>query len=376
MKKILNIFASISLISTGAGSVVACGSHHNPNPPGPKSEIQKLYNQLNNKTFTIDNDNNFWGNEANYQTDLLNDLEKKANITNPKDKNLLSLNSDLKTLDQPGNYTFDVNIDTREIEKTALVTIHWKLTDAQSIPSLFDFYTKTWPQEVHDSEQDDGISISKLFFKTWPQDNKSTISWSKFIQDWLSQNFFSKNKPLIPNNLQKYFHIQPNVGFDSLNVNQYKQLKNPFYFQKRAGGPKIYLPYYDYSQYAPQQTLPVAIENWTVGYNTDYNLLNNQLKNIGSMDLSKTEFGYDPSGAHKGHYYVDNTNKFQNTHYHNEHMILNALKGSGYSEIIPNLTLKGELIPGQKIPNKPKGSPIEVYYNGVDQNFPVYVYIT
>ena len=139
MKKILNIFASISLITVGTSSVVACGSHQNPNP---KSEIQQLYEKLNNQKFTIDKDNNFWGNEANYQTDLLNDLEKSANITSQQDKNLLSLNSDLTNLDQPGKYTFLVDIGTGEAEKTATVTIDWKLTPTQSIPGLFDFYTK------------------------------------------------------------------------------------------------------------------------------------------------------------------------------------------------------------------------------------------
>ena len=62
MKKILNIFASISLITAGASNVVACRSKHNPNPPTPtppKSEIQKLYNQLDGEK-TINCVNHFF----------------------------------------------------------------------------------------------------------------------------------------------------------------------------------------------------------------------------------------------------------------------------------------------------------------------------
>ena len=60
MKKILNIFASISLITSGTSSVVACGSHHKINPPKPtppKPDDQKIVNdianKINNKTIIV-----------------------------------------------------------------------------------------------------------------------------------------------------------------------------------------------------------------------------------------------------------------------------------------------------------------------------------
>ena len=389
MKKILNIFASISLVITGASNVVACGFSQNSSPPkpspNPKSEIQKLYSKLNNQKFTIDKDNNFWGNEANYQNDLLTDLEKVSNITSQEDKNLLSLNSDLKTLDQPGNYTFLIGIGTGELEKTALVTIDWELTASQSIPGIFTFYTKTWPKDFQNYEQIyDVTQITKLFLsvwdkttKNWPKDLKRTIAWSEFTHDLLNQVFFEKESYfLIPLELQKYFHIQSDVSIDLLNVNQYKQVKNPFYLQKSANDPKIFLPYYDYSQYtpfSPQKGLPKANQNWTVGYDTDYNLLKNKLKNYTISKKSKkpipirlplSGFTKDTSGPYKGKYYVDDK-----TDYSNEQLIIEYLDDHGFQQLDPGLTLEGQFIPGQ-------ASPLEVYYNGVDQKFPIYVYIS
>ena len=379
MKKILNIFASITLITTGASSVVACGSDHNPNPTPPKSEIQQLFDELNNQTFTIQ-DQNFWGNEANYQQDLKTDLEKVAHI-NPQYDNDLSLNSDLKILDQPGKYTFLVSIGTGEAEKTANVTIDWKLTPAQSVRGLFDFYTKTWPKDFQTYQQfDEGIGITKLFLsvwdkttKNWSQDLKNSLTWSDFTKDLLNEVFLEKSSFfLIPSELQPYFHIQSDVGFDSLNVNQYKQVKNPFYFQKSAGDPKIYLPYYDYSPYtpfSPQKPLPKANQSWTVGYNTDYNLLKNKLKTYTTkqkpLQASQSFFHKDPAGQYKDKYYVDDTDAYQGIHRHNEGEIKERLDG-WFEQIDLDLTLKGQLIPNQ-------ASPIEFYYKGIDQGFPIYV---
>ena len=192
----------------------------------------------------------------------------------------------------------------------------------------------------------------------------------------LNQRFQRAYNPLIPNNLQKYFHIQPNVENDSLKVNKYEKLRNPFYFQKSANDSKIYLPNYDFTQYnpfSPQNTLPKINQDWTVGYNTDYNLLEKNLKNIGTISLDQSQFVRGKQGG----YYVDNNVQKDPIGFHNEQNILDYLNAQeGYTEIISNLTLKGEIIPGQVIPNKPKGSPIEVYYYGKDQGFPIYVYIS
>ena len=60
MKKILNLFVSLSLITAGASSVVACGSHRNqnpPTPPPPKPDDQRIVNdianKINDKTITV-----------------------------------------------------------------------------------------------------------------------------------------------------------------------------------------------------------------------------------------------------------------------------------------------------------------------------------
>ena len=170
--------------------------------------------------------------------------------------------------------------------------------------------------------------------------------WSEFFDQYLGTPD-NKYKGLIQQYYQKYGEYPSDINinnfdfytpFSDININSTHRWVDNDWGTNNYSSSNI--------------NLSSLILNLGVDFNltrTDHNIFSllSKLRNIKTLDLSKTEFGYDPSGAHKGHYYVDNTNKFQNTHYHNEHMILNALKGSGYSEIIPNLTLEGELIPGQ-----------------------------
>lgn len=85
MQKILSIFANISLITATASSAVACGSHQQPAPPPPKSEVQKLYNELNETTkpFLIQN-KNFWGKEANYQVEFIKRSRTSSTYSTPR----------------------------------------------------------------------------------------------------------------------------------------------------------------------------------------------------------------------------------------------------------------------------------------------------
>ena len=139
MKKTLNFFASISLITSTASGVVACGSTH---PYVQPTEVQTLYNELNEtaKPFLIQN-KNFWGKEADYQADLLQDLEQVAHIPAQDDK-MLSFTGQIKPFETPGQiYHIAIKIkdsNTGE-EKTAYVNIDWELTAEQT--EIYNFYT-------------------------------------------------------------------------------------------------------------------------------------------------------------------------------------------------------------------------------------------
>ena len=117
MKKVLNLLASVSLTTSGASTVVACGSSHIPTP-----EIQKLYDKLNGQTFTVEN-NNFWGNEHNYQQDLLQDLETLAHIP-AQDRPLITIDPNTQPFPSPNfgdTYPVDLIIDHK---RTAKVDVH------------------------------------------------------------------------------------------------------------------------------------------------------------------------------------------------------------------------------------------------------------
>lgn len=165
MKKIFNILASISLVISGAGGVVAFGSTHITSSP---TETDKLYNKLNqtSKPFLINQDSNFWGNETNYKKDLLADLEKVATIPT-KDDVMLSLNADVKPLTQQGVQYIDVNIGSKNTEKIAVVKIDWELTKAQQ--PIYQFYTQTWPEVTAQY----GSNIISLFYGGWDKTKKS-----------------------------------------------------------------------------------------------------------------------------------------------------------------------------------------------------------
>ena len=333
MKKILNLLASINLITSGASTVVACGS--SPTPP-QKSEIQKLHDELNDKSFTIQN-NNFWGNEASYHQDLLKDLEEVAKIPN-KDDSLLSLDQQTDPFETPNTkYTVVVNIGKGSLEQTALVDIDWELTEDQSpdgTTSLFQFYTQTWPKEVSQCSEN---TITSLYFdvwnkqtQAWSQDLKQHITWSNYSKS-LQNQIFDGSAPdfpsLIPDYLQSYFHIVKPKGLNKLTVGQIEKNIN---FSLQVNG--FNFPLYYYSIYQPGSFVLPKGQNWNTVYQTNFN----QLQKIKKLQiiLPKNLFK-----KYQGHYYVDH-----DQFHHNEGQITRYLEEHGYGEIVPGLTLKGELI--------------------------------
>ena len=368
MKKIFNIFASISLISTGTTAVVACSSHQNPNPPSPptppKSESQKLYDELNEtkKPFLI-KDDYFWGNEANYQYDLLTDLEKAANITTQQDKNLLH-DTNVRPLTQQDGQTsevqsVDINIDG--IKDPAIVKIKWELTEAQSTPGLFDFYTKTWPQEIAKYGSNQIFPIfggwyGKKFLHnvgdevSWNTKIDSNITFQQYIEQYIGNivNDF-------PNYLKPFIKLIPPTSIPKLNIteayniplnNIYLSIPNP---NDKKNPIKYNLGYY--SSYDSLKPLP-KMQNWQIGYNTYYNLATKELDN------PKHAIGIE----------IDpNCSKASDPY--NSQQIFAELSSPIFEPIINfyHTTFSGNLKSGVVVP-------IKVYYDNFYMGFNIYVY--
>ena len=385
MKKILNIFVSFSLVTVGASSLVACGSHHNPNPPTPappKSESQKLFDELNEtKTPFLIKDDYFWGNEANYQQDLLNDLEKAAHITSQEDKNLLH-DANVKPLTQKDGQTsevqsVDINIDG--IQDPAIVKIKWELTSSQKIPGLFKFYTQTWPQEISKLAHNwlpsgyhnnfiplwyGGWNPNKIGPEGqkgwWDYDKKNqykSITWkTKIFNNTFQQDLESSIANIInsvPDSLKKLIKVNPPSSIPKLNINKvYNIPLNDIYLaiptpNKKKNPIKYNLGYY--SSYDSAKPLP-KMQNWQISYDTYYNLMQNELNNpknvwsIGPMDPNSSKASDE----------------------YNSDQILGQLAASKYEWSTEHLTFSGELKSGVAVP-------IEVYYDKVDLGFPIYV---
>ena len=307
MKKILNIFAGLSLITATASSVTACWSH----PHVPPTEVQKLYNELNETTtpFLIQN-KNFWGKEANYQTDLLQDLEKIAHIPAQDDK-MLSFNGQIKPFETPGQiYHIAVKIKNpnTDEEKTAYVNIDWELTTEQS--EIYNFYTNIWPSYI-ESEYEEGDpiygAVNNLYksvidpsTKKWATDLEQTLTWQQYAA-WLEKS----DKWALPSKLQNDFRVKQNVGIDHLNVDQKQTLQtSPFYLQ--VGTVTFDLPYYvwdinyPFHSEIPPKILPKT-QLWTVNYNNDYHMLQELKEDIakdrGLLPLNIREPNSNPSQA-------------------------------------------------------------------------------
>ena len=383
MKKILSIFAGISLITAGTSSVVACGSHHITKPP--KSESQKLFDELNEtkKPFLIKNDY-FWGNEANYQNDLLVDLEKAAHITSQEDKNLLN-DPNVKPLTQQYGQTsevqsVDINIDG--IKDPAIVKIKWELTEAQK--PIYTFYTQYWPQYISQATYYSGGNLISYTFGQWeknktgPKGQKgwweydeknplNSIYWNtKFypnqtlrqILEQQMKDYVGSTPNLSPSTqsmIQSMVNIKPPSSVSKIDIDKtYTLPKNSIYLLSH--GIKYPLSYY--ASYDVAKALPKPL-NWQINYNTMYNLMQNELKNDETIWYVRKAY-LNPKTTSAS----DPTNAGQ---------IKDRLQASKYSSLTSGLTFSGNIkTDGTK-------SPIEVYYGGVhqgdwvDQGFPIYV---
>lgn len=144
MKKILNIFASISLITATASSVVACGSTQQSPPPKPKPNptpkpfepsidqnvVNDITHRLQNQSYLLHEIRSGSKNFGDYETKVLQDMQKNLK---PEEKNLISFPTsdqqkqlDIKTI------KIDVHIQSHSIMNDVNINVRLK-KDAQSI---------------------------------------------------------------------------------------------------------------------------------------------------------------------------------------------------------------------------------------------------
>ena len=336
MKKILNIFASITLVAIVSTGVVGCSS------PQKTSTDQNLYNQLNGKKITIQ-DNNFWGNEANYQQDLLKDIEQLANISS-QDDNLLSFDDGIKPLSPNDSNDISIVIDHNQI---AHMVVKWVLTQAQT--SIYDFYDHVWPQEIKQYQQKisnlDDVDAQNASKTGWIPGYKNTISWNDF-GNLLNNKSFKGGLKLIPPEIYPYFQIN-DVGINSLKVSESYHLTTSL-FSLKIGDVIFNLPYYNYSSITSSNKVLPKAENWTIGYDTNYDIL--QKIKIG---LKSNPIAFGKEGLQQP-YTAENS--------YNSEVIKGYIEGlyPSYTNIISDLTFSGDLKAGTK--DKPYTNTINVYF--------------
>ena len=371
MKKILNILASIGLITTGTSNVVACNDSKSSIPPTPpKSESQKLYDELTSKTFTIQ-DNYFWGNEATYQTDLKTLLEKQAGITPKEDPNYQEDNNlihdtNVSPLTKQGDQIVDINIDG--LKKIAKVKIDWELTESQNVKGLFKFYTQYWPQYISQSnsnlisyllgkweEDKSGPSGKKGWWEYDKQKPLNKINWTtkvdtkyysnKTLTELLYKNIIDDINSIhnLSSDIKSMLKIDPSRSIQNININQIYNIpkSNIYLLSNGVNYPLSFYNYYDKTKPLPKQ------KNWQISYDTYWHLVQNELP--------------------KTTWYIKKTSTTSASDRHNAGEIKEQLEAAQYSPITPSLTFTGN------IPINGSEGQIEVYYYGIDQDIIIYV---
>ena len=368
MKKILNIFASISLVASGASTVVACGSKSEPIPGGEgcretkiltseQAQVNFLYNELNNnkKPYLIENDH-FWGNEANYQQDFLKLFEKAASIP-AQDDSLLSLASG--PLQYYGKKQVGIDIGKGTEKEEAYVNIDWELTAAQK--PIYQFYDKTWPELT---SYPDGVSrLINMMYGGWDQTKKGpnwksgdllgwwknnvgkSIPWDEKINNYII-NFIKNSLRDLPSSIT--IHVDtPTTTTKKLAVGDtYEIPLSSIYLL--SNGVKYPLGYY--TNDSEEGALP-KVQNWEISYNTYYNLMQNELAGDPvTWTLKKRDLNpFHPTQA----------SNYWNSRY------LARIVGSKYGLFTDDLSFTGTI----KLDGT--ASKIEVWYKGVDQGFTI-----
>ena len=130
MKKILNIFAIISLITTWSSSVMACGSGTKINA-NDQNIVNDIIHRLDKQTFNVDENTDGIKIFENYKPTLLKDIQ--SNLTE-QEKNLVSfpVGDNKKKLNAENSTDIDVHIQSDNVENDISINVNLK-HDATSI---------------------------------------------------------------------------------------------------------------------------------------------------------------------------------------------------------------------------------------------------
>ena len=197
MKKILNIFAIISLITTWSSSVMACGSGTKTNA-NDQNIVNDIIHRLDKKTFNVDEKTDGIKTFENYKSTLLKDIQ--SNLTE-QEKNLVSfpVGDNKKKLNAENSTDIDVHIQSDNVENDISINVNLK-HDATSIANAVngkiitvfqkklyqqkekasDYLSEIQSQILTPSEQKSGYKISNLqtilanTYIYWPYWNNKT----------------------------------------------------------------------------------------------------------------------------------------------------------------------------------------------------------
>ena len=174
----------------------------------------------------------------------------------------------------------------------------------------------------------------------------------------MKQRLFYKSNlqftTLIPNYLLKYFKVMKPKNLESLHVNDLQD--NIFFYFQMDDGIKFPLYYYQPFKQTENSPLPQG-QNWTTIYDTNYNLIKNELKQVPTVHILKSKC------------YPNKDNKYYASNKQNTILIRDELDDDGFSTIVDQLTFSNELKPG-------KITSIQVYYYGVNQSVSIPVEVS
>ena len=132
MKKILNLLASISLVATGASSVIACGSSSN----NDQNLVNDVVNKLQGKSFAVKEDKNGDHNFSEYNDQVLQEVKQYLS-SNEKDLVSFLSSEDQKKINAEKITMIDLHIQSHSVQKN--INIPVKLNnDAESIAQNID----------------------------------------------------------------------------------------------------------------------------------------------------------------------------------------------------------------------------------------------
>ena len=371
MKKFLSLLTVITLTASSTTSVVSCN-----NKPS-QTEIEKIYNKLNNQNLTIQDDN-LWGNNNSnlIYADIKKAIKTKLKLTDNEinkylwfDKNKFTNLNHIKGDQIEEKQKINIFIDNsfNKSAKKAIINLTWKLTDNQkpiygiysvllnviddiatstihNIKGKFNFVGNTnW---LGSGNNKGWVASPDITSGTWDTklnktDQTKTIK-TKLIQKiyrYLNDELKKKNFSTFTSqsDFSKYINFK-NANL-SITIGSYQE-ESDIKITNNTASFNLY--YYNNSQ---------RKKTFKFYYNNLYNEVQNQLKNQKTLYIPK-------SALHQN----SKDKKYYANDLQNQGILQDSL--DQYREIYQNLSFVGQLIPSQT-------NNIKVFYKEIDQNFTI-----